>query len=209
MKHLILLFVFCSLSAGLILSGCAKKKSSTLYIPEQMIEYSVFQAGSYWVFKNEITGIDDSIYIICPPIHGFSNISGMEGGQIWEGYNIVYSGSLFQEGMVYPSEYDMIFKHGIIPEEPCPCLMSLSFHPGFTDANIPYLFKNLEYFDSLKINNNMFYQVLHTQWKWTHSQGDTTTADYFLAKSIGIIKLNQRDNKHDTTWTLLRYHVYQ
>jgi hypothetical protein len=209
MKRLIFLFFFCSLSAGLILPGCTKKRSTTFYIPEQIKEYSVFQVGSYWIFKNEITGIDDSIYILYQPRHGYWNISGMEGGAIWEFYNVVYGGSLFQEAMVYPSEYDMIFKHGIISEESCPCLMSASFHPGFTDANIPYLFKNLEYFDSLGINNNIFYQVLHTQWKCTHSQGDTTIVDYLIAKSAGIIKLSQHDNKHDTTWTLLRYHILQ
>ena len=174
-----------------------------------MIEYSVFQAGSYWVFKNEISGMDDSIYIINSPGHSYWNISGMEGGQIWEFYNVVYAGSLFQDALVYPSEYDMVFRNGFYYEEQIPCLMAASFQPGYIQEDILYSFKNLGYFDSLEINNKMFYNVIHTQWQKTPNSGDTTTADYFIAKSIGFIKLSLKENKHDTTWTLLSYHVYQ
>ncbi len=209
MKRLIFLFYFCSVSAGLILSGCTKKKSSPIYIPEQMIEYSVFQAGSYWIFKNEITGRSDSIYILNSPRHDYLNISGMQGGQIWEFYYIVYGGSLFQEAMLSPSENDIIFKNGFYYGEQNPCLMSASFQPGFIQENIEFSFRNLEYFDSVEINNKMFYNVIHTLWQKTPNSGDTTTADYFIAKSVGFIKLNLKENKHDTTWTLLRYHVFQ
>jgi len=194
-----------------VVSGCRKKKATTTYIPEQLKEYSVFLAGSYWVFKNETTLAIDSSYIL-ELNHGFRN-PGLELdlGPNDEVYGMGFSGTLIEGSIVLPGETDILFKNGFIVGDQSPCLKSASFRAGFVDSSIPYVFKNLEYFDSLSVNNKMYYQVIHTQWKWTTtwSSDDTVTSEYFIAKSIGFIKLYQKQNTIGTTWSLLRYHVFQ
>jgi len=205
------LVIICCLIVLSLVSGCRKKNSTTTYIPDQLKEYSVFQAGSYWVYRNETNSQIDSCYILTAPFHDYINLTEMEGGSILEFYCNVFGGSLIQETIISPTKNDVVFRNGFLGGDESPCLMSASFRAGFVDASIPYVFKNLEYFDSLSINNKMYYQVIHTQWKLTTtwSSDDTVTSEYFIAKSVGFIKLYQKQNTIGTTWSLLRYHVLQ
>jgi len=68
----------------LLVSSCSKKNVETIYIPEYLKQYGVFQVGSYWVFKNELTGIIDSSFIVSPPYIYFNQISVLSEPAIQE-----------------------------------------------------------------------------------------------------------------------------
>jgi hypothetical protein len=210
MKRILPFFCLCLLLISILISGCKKNTAQTQDdIPQQYKDYGIFQVGSYWIFKNEITREIDSSYVLYPPNYGCENFFGVQGGPIWEYCFIDYGGNLILQASMTPYEYDITFPSKIMDDFYCPCLMSTSSEHHIVDDDKHYLFKNLVYFDSLEINNKMFYQVINSQWKWIHGASDTLTASYFIAKSIGFIKLKLGNNTSDTTWSLLRYHVIQ
>ena len=47
--------------------GCKKKHVVTEYIPPELKEYALFQPGSFWIYRNEVTGATDSTYISKKP----------------------------------------------------------------------------------------------------------------------------------------------
>jgi hypothetical protein len=72
-----------------------------------------------------------------------------------------------------------------------------------------HIYKELNVYDSLIINNVTYYNVLNTQYKYPTYKGDTALMIFYLAKSIGLIKYYQKLFNQDTTWSLLRYHIIQ
>jgi hypothetical protein len=199
MKRVIIFFWFCLLLASLI-SGCNEKKhGSIVRIPEQLKPYSVFQLGSYWIFKNETTDKTDSIFLLVPPLFMIHESSD---GPSFEFCFLTYDSSLISNGGINWEQYWLVFtkRYG------GPCLMAESFQPGYTDHRG---FINIEKFDSLEINNKVYYDVINTQYRPVSFDRDTMVYTYYLAKSIGLIKFNLRLNSKDTNWSLLRYHVVQ
>ncbi|MCX6305488.1 MAG: hypothetical protein NT040_11020 [Bacteroidetes bacterium] len=197
---------FISVQLLLLLSvfiGCSKKSGYNEYIPEQLKQYSVFQEGSYWVYKNESTGMIDSSYLLKPPVYLYNDPVNDPPQNRYETCDIYFGGTFLLHSTTSTSDYLMSFKNA----SGSVCLYN-NFQPGYTlDNDYYHSFMNLNYFDSLIINNKTFYHVMNTQYKsWNH-QGDTTTYTYYLAKSIGLIKFTLDKNHQDTSWSILRYHV--
>jgi len=191
--YLVLNFIF--------LQGCHKKELITLYIPEQLRVYSIFQAGSFWIYKNETTGEIDSTFINFPPQFTYSEI---DKGMFLEKCVINYFSSIIYSSYVFLDEYRITIKNKL----PGTCLKSFSFEPGYIYLYDQYsFFKNINYYDSLRINDKIFYSVMNTQYRTTTLDMDTLTYTFYLAKSVGLVNLNLKINDQDTTWSLLRYHV--
>jgi len=187
----------CMILSGL-LPGCREREQNHYVdpIPERLKEYGVFQAGSYWIFKNEKSGLSDSVFMKSAP-RFFIIHSG--DGPWFEICRLSYDSSLIAEGGMDWGSYSLSFtnRYGGL------CLCAKSFQPGYFEGD----FKNLDYFDSLEVNGNMFYDVIHTQYRSIGFDRDTLVYNYFLAKSAGLIKFNFRWNSSDTTWSVIRYHA--
>lgn len=187
----------------LIFLGCNKESGWKEYIPEQLKQYSIFQEGSYWVYKNEITGAIDSSYISSPPDYRYGDPVNNPPLNTYESCEISYGGTFLSHASITTDQYRLdLKKHYLIL-----CLCSY-FQIGYTLGGNPS-FKNLNYFDSLIVNNKTFYKVMNTQNQELINPGDTITYTNFLAKSIGLIKFRVNRNHKDTTWSILRYHVVQ
>ena len=181
-----------------VLIGCSKKSGYNEYIPEQLKQYSVFQKGSYWVYLNEATGAIDSSYLSKPPFYLYNDPVNDPPQNRYETCDIYFGGNFLSHSFTRTSDYTIIFNNG----KGSICLYD-NFQPGYTQRS----FKNLNYFDSLVVNNKTYYHVMNTQYKsWNHP-GDTTIYTYYLAKSTGLIKFSLNINHQDTTWSILRYHV--
>jgi hypothetical protein len=189
----------------LIFSGCNKNKAHDEYIPDQLKQYSVFQMGSYWVFKNESTGAIDSSYLLKPPVYLYDDPVNDPPQNLNETCEIYYGGTFLLSSWVSPDQYLVNFKNGYGGF----CLYS-NFKPGYTVGDYAGgLFKNLGFLDSLVINDQTFHQVMKTQYQSLTFDLDTITQTYYLAESVGIIRVQLRKNQIDTTWSLVRYHVVQ
>ena len=197
-------FICCLLLLILISPGCTKKKVETIYIPEYLKQYAVFQIGSFWVFKNEKTGEIDSSFIASPPYFSFYQ-NYPSDPRIQECY-IDYGGTFISSGKLGYIGYSIGFKIGTDGT----CLKYKAFKPGSVvyDGSME-IYKELGIYDSLVINNVVYYHVLNTQYQYPKNNGDTDYLTFYLEKSIGLIKFNYNYLHQDTTWSLLRYHVIQ
>jgi hypothetical protein len=185
-------------------SACKRKEPSIVYIPEEIKEYSIFQNDSYWVFKNETTGVIDSTFIQDPPQYTYTQ--GSDDVPSFEVCYLKYDSKFITRSQINWEQYLIGFRNGLVG----PCLRAESFQPGYVKKFDSYsLFKNINYFDSLEINSKVYYKVMNTFYQTTNSNDDTLMYTYYLAKSIGLVKVNLHVSNYDTTWSLLRYHVVQ
>lgn len=191
-----LFFTLILLGVNFMFPSCSKKPDP-VYIPGQFAEYTVFNTGSYWIFINDKSGRSDSMYVSTAPSYFFT-----ETGPLYQGCTIRYGGTLFQEGIVNPSEYWMVWRNSISLF----CLNYTSFEPNWSGS---WNFRNLNYFDSLYVNKQWFYDVVNTQYKILHLGGDTTSYTLFMAKSAGIIKFTIHSKTTDSTWSVIRYKIFK
>lgn len=198
-KYIYIIFI---LLIVLSFQGCKKNSSTTIYIPKQLKDYSVFKEGSYWIFLNENTGVIDSMYIQNPPSFTYSRNGD---GPIIEKCNTYYGGSLLASSYAIWSEFGVTMQNDISNF----CLMSESFQPGYTVDLQDLYFKNINYFDTLKINNNICTSVMNTYCRTITLNKDTAIYSFYLSKFIGFVKINLHRHNADTTWSIIRYHVIQ
>jgi hypothetical protein len=64
-------------------------------------------------------------------------------------------------------------------------------------------------YDSLYINNQLFTHVVNTQYNAVFNRGDTTRYTFYTAKHTGLIKFNIHSTSYDSTWSVIRYKIYQ
>jgi hypothetical protein len=179
------------------ITGCSKKKNPE-NIPEQLIEYAVFQQGSYWIFKNENSGELDSTFISVPPT--YFPINTVDGSYIQE-CSIRYGGSLFGVGIVDPSEYQLIRRYSSMAYH----LLYFDYTPGQV---YPWNTIKVLVYDSLYVNNQLFTHVVNTQYDVVSHGYDTTWYTFYTAKNTGLIKFNIHSTSYDSTWSVIRYKIY-
>ena len=111
---------------------------------------------------------------------------------------IKYESKIIARAQINWEQYLIGFINGF----KCPCLRSESFRPGYIKKVDSYsIFKNLNYFDSLEINNKVYHNVINTFYQTINSNNDTLMYTYYLAKSIGLVKINIHIDNYDTTST--------
>ncbi|MCX6305627.1 MAG: hypothetical protein NT040_11725 [Bacteroidetes bacterium] len=176
----------------LLFAGCRKKNEPT-YISEKLKSFAVFQVGSYWIYKNEKTGNLDSIFISEVP-HFFFNGNENIPPFVQE-CSMRYGGTIISGSVVYPENEELVFQN----DHSGSCIQFYTPTPGSNGS-----FSNISTFDSLEINNKYYHEVINTKNRFQFSNGDTLIYTFFIAKSVGIIKLNKKTNDSDTTWSLLR-----
>ena len=191
--------------ACLLIHACRKEEPATHYIPASLKAYAVFQAGSYWIYKNEVTGNLDSVFIANSPVFNYNHSGGYDYDPIDEECLIRYYGSFIQTTRVYYDMYTLFFK-----SYSCRVIEAASYKPGhvFTLGSESTL-TNIASLDSMTIYNQTFYNVFITRLQRIPSQSDTSRFTSYFVKNIGLIKYNQMMDNTDTTWSLLRYHIVQ
>lgn len=190
---------------GLLFQSCKKEKPSTYYIPVSLKQYAVFQPGSYWIYKNEVTGKSDSNYISQPPVFLFYQGSP-EYGLIEEEAMIYYHGAIFQSGSIRYNYYHLAFNS----HSTNAAIYAGSYEPGYkiheaSGATI----SNLAMLDTVAINGITYHGVFVTEWKEILVSKDTLRDVSYFVKGVGLVKIEQHLGGTDTTWTLLRSHTVQ
>jgi hypothetical protein len=184
-------------------AGCNKKEETRYYVPEYLKQYALFKEGSYWIYKNEITGDNDSNYITIPPLVKYTQYYSYD--PICQTCETKYEGNPLRGSFLTNNDCDFSFSitGGY-------CLLNRSFNAGFVFKLDQYdTYKELMIFDSLQINGNNYRDVLNTQYIYTTNNNDSTILTFYLVKGIGLVKFNQRINDKDTTWSLIRCNAKQ
>ena len=101
---------------SLTFTNCSKhdevfnNEVKTNYIPADLKEYAIFKPGSFWLYKNEITGKIDSTYLADSLYFIYSHEGGYDYDPILERCLIRYRGSFIQQADISSNGYVLFFK---------------------------------------------------------------------------------------------------
>jgi hypothetical protein len=166
------------------------------------------EKGDSWIYLNEITGTIDSSYITEGPNVYYPHNGGYPDDPMYEECATLYGGNLLTSSRIYVWDVDIEFKSGI---NSAVCLMPDFSQPIYQDRAYNWLYKVIQYYDTLRVHNITYKDVVNTQYinpKFGLNGGDydTATITFFIAKNVGIIKFRKQYKQTDTTWSLVRWH---
>jgi len=207
MKYISIFFQFLVFYSFFFISGCKEKhdeipikKLDTIYITSIMKKYSVFKPGSYWIYKNEISGSIDSNFITSTR----SSYDKIKSDTVIESFTSYHRGDFIQN-LTCEANQCWLMTSGSYTG---PFLINDNFHDNFIDSLNDYqIFKNVKMFDTLIINGKTYLNVLNTQYSDYSFNLFEYELTFYLGESIGIIKYREKTNGHDSTWSLLRYNI--
>lgn len=215
-------------ATSLFLPSC-KKSIPEYYIRQELKEYSVFQNGSYWIYRNDSSGINDSAFVINGPVESMSG--GGEVGRYEEEIGVLVNSNFFlgyflgfqcnapynNDGHGYTDKLQLWIQFtdiqkgqilAIWPDQPlnlelpCPC------HCPY--GNCWYF--TTEMIKDYSLNNNHFQNVLRTSLRTS----DTTSSypyafvyDFYFAKQIGLIRMRENNIYYNVhrSYSLVRWYT--
>ena len=198
----IFLLVLCLFS----LTNC-KKGQDHYNVPDWFKEWTVFSKGSYWIYKNEISNKQDCTYMEKAPV-------------LWEYYESSRDPIYDHITVTFNSPFLVNFSSGAGKDDYADLSVleknadyralttSLILDPQYYSGN-GHTFGVIEVFSNLKVNDSVYHNVYHTRYSELLNANDSSVADYYFAKNIGLVIFKIRKGNIDTTWTLVRHHVLQ
>ncbi len=208
------LLIFCFISISFFFSRC-KKENDKYYLTSREKFYASFKEGSYWIFQNDSTLIQDSLYIA-------SIQSGFEGLQS-SGVSKEHI-SCFLKSSVDPN-LEIVYSLQAEGKNSSVCYWGVVYCCDTTktswsvSANITEektsdrLSGNqlINTYDQNTINGNTFYSVyelMTSNVQGYNSSFNITKANAFVMKYVGFLKWNIRHaNNSSESWSLLRYRI--
>jgi hypothetical protein len=220
MKKLYLLFAL-SLAGAFVFNSCNKDdfEAKNWPIPQEVLDYYYFSAGSYWVFENDKTGDKDTLVVSS---HRKYWIDGSNGDK-YEQADVYINSSL--DGYTYHYYVMTQGSAGCIrggAKNPCYSIMCSKFKTGdvfgesismFYDIRVGFesfgdfssdksRLKIKEFYTSLSTSGNLFNKVVKVEITYSLISNRKDIIFYW-AKDAGIIK---KENITDSqTWNLIDY----
>jgi hypothetical protein len=227
MKNKMFFFLIC------LFAGCRKKDpdaiSGTYLLPQELKDYTLFLPGTYWVYQDSITGVEDCVYVInCNS--GIDTIeinSDNAGKEIVEyfGYEVHRTSD---NATFYYSSNTSFSDRCVDNDEKRPCFWTNrdKYYPGnYIGGGFCFLYEfykgawaystwsgfyskvtTIDYWSTLKLNNNNYSSVsgFHDDKNITESNNRTI---FYFSKHIGIIRMELLDSSQ--TRNLIRFNVVQ
>lgn len=177
----------------------------------------MFKKGSYWIYRNDMTGVEDSSYLYSTPTIEPSPYS--ETGPIAHYLNCYFGGNfLYSVNVSYDwrasvyrlSHYYFTDGRESFRSDGSKSIISGNLEKGYSEisenGNFKYLVIGIN--DTLTIDKTVYNNILTTQFSRFHLQsGDTIRFTYFYDKIKGLIRFMKTAGGTDTTWSLVRSHV--
>lgn len=228
--------LFSILLSTLLFSGCKKFEYEAYFEEppkplEDLPAYSYFKTGTYWIYKDSASGIEDSVYVFHDTTYSYYNTgtAGVNAGN----YNFYESRAYsYSDTYYYYYKIDMgyyggnkvpvwrdKFKPGDYVGQSF--LMFNSFDPSINlyAYTSPGVITCKGYADSMNILGNVYLNVVHFNDTKNASENISTpfgsinpATDFYIAKNIGIVKKHVYDTIFNTinkTDNLIRYHIVQ
>ena len=203
-----------------MIAACSKRPHQDPYtpgpsynIPEEFKAWTVFNKGSWWVYKNESSNLPDTN--LC--IHGpYINHDPCGNCPVIE-YNWFYL-----KGSVV-IRYDA---QGVINDNAILRIMTGDFVNLFAltyktivngtqadSSSYGFEYHLVEKLDSLNLNGHNFSNVVHTRMTWKENYYYIPPPykgyDFYFARNIGLIMLKKDYYTQDTTWSLMSWNAIQ
>jgi hypothetical protein len=185
------------------ITGCSKHKAiPTDTVPGDFIPWYVYQKGSYWVYKCNKKLSFDSTYINTGPDYWqFES----QNGYIID--HITYD--LNNKNIV---GIDMTSAYGVLLSFCGTQIYAfLQFvNEGGRYNNYDRHYQYIKHYDSISINNRVFYNVRNTRMTFLYlNNRDSVVDSIWYACHVGLIKATTSLMDIDTTWVLTKYHAVQ
>lgn len=186
----------CFISLLLVCTSCSKERTEYRYLSSEFKELSVYQKGSYWIYKNENTGSFDSSYIVVQPETNWIIVQASDRYVIYnESIEYFVNGSFLGHIHVDVSnDWEQYYNQ-----------------KGRNNYMLSWFvkdggFQNAEILQSMVVNGTSYSNVVHSTFNIT---SDTDFVESWIAKKVGVIKYMKKIGNTDTTWSLLRSHTVQ
>ena len=196
--------IFALILTVFITGGC-KKEGTYNYVLSETKAWTLFNEGSYWIYRNDSTLVLDSTVIAGPPEFEFrryteTDLDHYEHIVVRYRSALISTGVTFSDGAGYDIYKILEFKDSYVPAY-------LSWAP--VDSVI-WMWGNFileEKLYNYPFEGMIFPEVQHT--RFTGQVDSLDTIHFILAKNVGLLKMY--GNWDDTTrsWSLIRYHVVQ
>jgi hypothetical protein len=206
-----------------VFQGCIKHDPEYYYIPDEFKQWVVYQPGTYWIYLNETTGLQDCTYVT--RVYTGQHVTGGNGSsdteRHFEEITSSCNGPLFKsmssaaelERSIVTSDRatlsiplkssgmeDVSFSYGLL------------LYPQFIEYRRYEAMSNFgvkQVYPQEIINGNNFTNVYDLRHEWIDYMGDSLVTEAHFAKNTGIIKLRIYKEQFDTTWSLVRYKIVQ
>jgi hypothetical protein len=209
-SSVLLFFVF----ATFLLDSCKKTERTEYPFPDDLKPYCMFKKGSYWIYRNDLTGAEDSSYLystatIYPAPYSETgpiahSLGSYFGGNFLYSLNVSYDwrASEYRLSHYYFTDGSESFR-----SDGSESIVSGHLEKGYSEinenGNIEYLVIGID--DTLVIDNTVYKNILTTQFSRFHWQSaDTIKFTYFFDKIHGLIRFVKTTNDIDTIWSLKR-----
>jgi hypothetical protein len=195
---------FVIISAGLIAilisSNCKKEELPTYYVPDSVRAYVSFKEGSYWIYKDDSTGIEDSVWVtkfiskLDPTVNSKGKINGNEEvitcSLSISNSNLTGSFGARQSAVSYYL-YDWSF--------------SLVFYKNSSSWNTTTFYRDSIIIDSLEVDHVLNFTLNDNSIILPY-----VSMNMYIKSSIGFLKWNMiySDGKKRQQH-LIRYHINQ
>lgn len=178
--------------------------------------YTVFGPGSYWVYKNQLNDVKDSVSVRdVTTQRRFHTMQADSPGFFYKAYELFYSsGSIaLTRGEVtggyaatsadtLPENFRIYLDNGryfsiLTPKYP----LGEEQHLGINEGN----YTNVSFHRSFELEGKSYSDVYETIVKDYHDGNDTVYMRFFLAKEAGLIRYIKQSSAENFDWVLTQY----
>jgi hypothetical protein len=230
--------IFILINIVFVFTGCQYEYEPYFSAPEPAIQledlnaYSFFKTGTYWIYKDSASGVEDSVYVFYDTVYSYfhSGNSIVSAGNYnyyechahsyTDTYNYYYKIDMGYYGSTKSiGTWRIKTKPGDYVGQTF--LMSNKFIDGEAIAayTSPGVISYKKSYDSVLIDNLIFNDVVWFNDTKNASENLSTpfgsinpATDFYIAKNIGIVKKHVYDTIFNTinkTDNLIRYHIVQ
>jgi hypothetical protein len=225
MKKINKTFLVIALLTAALFGNCKCKKDpdpkpAEPIVPlEDLTAYSYFKKGTYWIYKDSTTGVEDSMYVYSDTSYSYYQNNGIqkEGNYMYydcrahsyySGYNYYYRISMGYYGTSTSGNVVGVERTKTNPSVGSTYLMSNLFADGsfihlYTSSGIVY-FK--EKWPTFNVLGNNFSNTVKFFDSKNPSEFNSPT-NFYIAKNIGIVRSEKLDS--NKVWNIVRYHINQ
>ncbi len=200
------------LSVSILFLQCHTESSYYLPISSELKTYLDYKEGSYWIYKNPESGIEDSTFV--------RNYSKYDSTIVYQLRRDMFVGTTED---VAATREEISYSQNLITENGKITLRSFSFQDYGRDQDYEAFFSSdsigftlfglnksnqieglmgasASIVSSIVVNNTTYYEVLKCDFYYS----DWSIQNIYIKKGIGIIKFELKDN---STRELVRYNV--
>ena len=217
--------IFLSVLMVIFFTTCKKDPDTTEpepgsdYVHQDLTAYSHFKTGTYWIYKDSTSGVEDSVYVY----YDTSFVYHQTGATQADGDYMFYNCQAHSFYDTYDYYYKISMGYYIISTKEVG-VQRIRTKPGdyvgetylmsnrFVTDDVITLYSGTGstyykgFYDSINVLGN-YYQSVAKFYDTNNASEYNSPTNFYIAKNIGIIKKEKLDS--NKVWNLIRYNIVQ